>query len=119
MVLGTLSWECLCVLARNTSGVEEVVVIAVLELVGALFTVVEGSIPGDLVGSCAANLQRGLHLDLEDIAPEGTKVHVVLAADGDPGGIDTIVVIVRRETNRAVVCPAARFHGLGCCYTDL
>lgn len=90
-----------------------------LELVCALFAVVEGSIPGDLVGSCAANLQRGLHLDLEDIAPEGTKVHVVLAADGDPGGIDTIVVIVRRETNRAVVCPAARFHGLGCCYTDL
>ena len=33
VVLSTLSWECLCVLARNTSGVEEVVVIAVLELV--------------------------------------------------------------------------------------
>lgn len=90
-----------------------------LELVGALLAVVEGSIPGDLVGSCAANLQRSLHLDLEDIAPEGTKVHIVLSADGDPGGIDTVVVVVCGETNRAVVCPAAGLHSLGCCYTDL
>lgn len=112
VVLSTLSRECLCVLARNTSRVEEVVVVAVFELVGALLAVVEGSVPGDLVGSCAANLQGSFHLDLVDIAPEGTKVHIVLVTDADPGGINTVVVVVCRETNGAMVCPATGLHGL-------
>jgi hypothetical protein len=119
VVLCTLSRECLCVLARNTSRVEEVVVVTVLELVRAFLAVVESSVPGDLVGSCAANFEGSVHRDLEDIAPEGAKVHVVLATNADPGGIDTVVVLVCRETNGTMVSPATGLHSFGCCDTDL
>lgn len=99
VVLSTLGRECLGVLSGNTSRVEQVVEVTVLELIGALLAVVKSRVPRDLVGSSAADCEGSLHDDLVDITPERAEVEDVLAADADPGGIDAVVVDVCRNTD--------------------
>jgi len=119
VVLSTLGRESLGVLAGNTSRVEQVVEVTVLELVRALLAVVKSSVPRDLVGSGAADVEGSLHDDLVDITPERAEVEDVPAADIDPGGVDAVVVGVGWNTNGSMVGPAAWIHGLGCRDTNL
>jgi hypothetical protein len=99
VVLSTFGGESLGVAAGNTSRVEQIVEVTVLELVGTLFAVVESSVPGDLVGSGAADLEGSLHNNLLDITPEGAEDKDVLAANFDPSGIDAVVGVVGRNAN--------------------
>jgi hypothetical protein len=84
VVLCTLSRECLCVLARSATPYQiswnatlnhreegayefkhgDYYYLLYSELVRAFLAVVESSVPGDLVGSCAANFEGSVHRDL-------------------------------------------------------
>jgi hypothetical protein len=99
VVLSTLGRESLGVLSGNTSRIEQVVEVTVLELVRALFAVVQSRVPRDLVGSSAADCEGSLHDDLVDITPERAEIEDVLAADVDPGGVDAVVVGVGWDTD--------------------
>ena len=56
---------------------------------------------------------RVLHLNLEDVAPEGAKVHVVVAAIKDQVAVNRIIVLSsgRFDTGGAEVGPGAVFEG--------
>ena len=106
------------VLASNSGGVQKVVEVAVLEHEGALFTVVEGFVEGELVWCARANLQRALHFNLVNIVPERSELQVRLAADGDPVGVDLVVCAVCGDADWAVIGPRTGFHVLGRSHAD-
>lgn len=103
---------------RNAPGESQVEVIVALEHEGRLLAMDPAGIIGDLVRRGAAlHFETVLHLHLEQVIPVGAEIHVLGAADGDPVGVDGVVRAGGRglDAGRAVVGPAARFHGLGGC----
>ena len=119
VILGTSGRVVLGVTAGDTSRVEEVVEVTVLELVGTLLAVVKSRVPGDLVGNGAANLEGSLHDDLLDITPEGAEDEDVLAADLDVGRVDAVVGVIGGNSNCAMIGPAAWVQSLGGCNSNL
>lgn len=89
-----------------------------LEHESTLQTVVEGLVEGELVRGGRVDLQRTFHGNLVDVVPERAKLKVLLAADGDPVGVNLVPRIVGGDANRAVVSPGTRLHRLGGSHAD-
>lgn len=104
--------------AGNAAAEKQVIIAAMLVQEGGLDAVIQAGVVGDLVRRVGADLQRAFERDLVEILPVGAELKVLLTADGNPVGINTVVGAVGGDTDDAVVSPGARFHSLGGCYAD-
>lgn len=118
-ILLALSGVSRRVRARNTTAEKQVIKATMLIQERALDAVIQTGVVRDLVRRVGTDLQRAFESNLVNVLPVGAELEVLLAANGDPVGVDAVVGAVGGDADDAVVGPGARLHCFGGCYANL